>query len=49
VGAYLPYPLRFLFAAQPQVLGQVLGVVYRASIDRVDRECTVVKRVEFTA
>ena len=25
-----PYPLRFLFAAQPQVLGQVLGVVYRA-------------------
>ena len=26
----LPYPLRFLFAAQPQVLSQVLGVVYRA-------------------
>ncbi len=25
-----PYPLRFLFAAQPQVLGQVLRVVYRA-------------------
>ena len=25
-----PYPLRFLFAAQPQVLSQVLGVVYRA-------------------
>ena len=25
-----PYPLRFLFAAKPQVLGQVLGVVYRA-------------------
>ena len=25
-----PYPLRFLFAAQPQVLGRVLGVVYRA-------------------
>lgn len=24
------YPLRFLFAAQPQVLSQVLGVVYRA-------------------
>ena len=25
-----PYPLRFLFAARPQVLSQVLGVVYRA-------------------
>ena len=25
-----PYPLRFLFAAQPQALSQVLGVVYRA-------------------
>ena len=25
-----PYPLRFLFAAQPQVLSQVLGVVCRA-------------------
>ena len=25
-----PYPLRFLFAARPQVVSQVLGVVYRA-------------------
>ena len=25
-----PYALRFLFAAQPQILSQVLGVVYRA-------------------
>ena len=25
-----PYPLRFLFAAKPKVLSQVLGVVYRA-------------------
>ena len=25
-----PYPLRFLFAARPQVLSRVLGVVYRA-------------------
>jgi hypothetical protein len=25
-----PYPPRFLFATQPQVLSQVLGVVYRA-------------------
>ena len=26
----LTYPLRFLFAARPQVLSRVLGVVYRA-------------------
>ena len=25
-----PYPLRFLFAARPRVLSQVLSVVYRA-------------------
>ncbi len=25
-----PYPLRFLFAARPQVVSQVLGVDYRA-------------------
>ena len=25
-----PYPLRFLFAAQPRVMGQVLKIVYRA-------------------
>ena len=25
-----PFPLRFLFAVQPQVLSGVLGVVYRA-------------------
>jgi hypothetical protein len=30
VGLTFPYSLRFLFAAQPQVLSQVLGVVYRA-------------------
>jgi hypothetical protein len=24
-----PYPLRFLFASQPVVMGQVLGIVYR--------------------
>jgi len=25
-----PYPLRFLFASRPAILGQVLGIVYRA-------------------
>ena len=26
----IPFPLRFLFASQPAVLGKVLGIVYRA-------------------
>ena len=30
MGADLPHPLRFLFAAKPLALSQVLGVVYRA-------------------
>ena len=25
-----PFPLRFLFAAQPQAMGKVLSIVYRA-------------------
>ncbi len=26
----VPFPLRFLFASQPAVMGKVLGIVYRA-------------------
>ena len=26
----VPFQLRFLFAGQPQVMGRVLGIVYRA-------------------
>jgi hypothetical protein len=26
----VPFQLRFLFASQPQVMGKVLGIVYRA-------------------
>ena len=25
----VPYPLRFLFASRPQVMGHVLGIIYR--------------------
>ena len=25
----VPYPLRFLFASHPEVMGRVLGIVYR--------------------
>lgn len=24
-----PYPLRFLFASRPEIMGEVLGIVYR--------------------
>ena len=27
----VPYPLRFLFASRPAIMGKVLGIVYRAS------------------
>lgn len=37
-----PYPLRFLFAARPDVMGQVLGIVYRAIATRV------IKKAGFT-
>jgi hypothetical protein len=30
MGDQLPLPLRFLFAAHPQAMGKVLGIVYRA-------------------
>jgi hypothetical protein len=29
-GAGSPFPLRYLFAAYPQAMGKVLGIVYRA-------------------
>lgn len=29
VGTQFPYPLRFLFATRPEVMGKVLGIVYR--------------------
>ncbi len=25
----VPYPLRFLFASRPEIMGRVLGIVYR--------------------
>jgi hypothetical protein len=30
IRARVPFPLRFLFASQPKVMGKVLGIVYRA-------------------
>ena len=38
----LPFPLRFLFARQPAVMGKVLGIVYRAIATHLTRKagCT---------
>ena len=30
-----PYPLRFLFASRPHIMGQVLGVIYRCIATRL--------------
>ena len=37
-----PYPLRFLFASRPAIMGQVLGIVYRASVGHL------IKKAGFT-
>jgi len=38
-----PYPLRFLFASRPEIMGRVLGIVYRVIathlIERADFSC----------
>ena len=33
-----PFPLRFLFASQPIIMGKVLGIVYRAIATHVTRK-----------
>ena len=37
-----PYPLRFLFASRPAILGQMLGIVYRVIAGRL------IKKAGFT-
>ncbi len=42
-----PYPLRFLFASRPAIMGQVLGIVYRCIathlIKKAEFSCTTVR------
>jgi hypothetical protein len=40
----VPFPLRFLFASQPAVMGKVLGIVHRAIAGSNCREDPVVIR-----
>jgi hypothetical protein len=39
----VPFPLRFLFAAQPAVMGKVLGIVYRAIATHLRRKAGYTK------
>ena len=38
-----PFPLRFLFASQPAVMGKVLGIVYRAIATHLRRKAGYTK------
>jgi hypothetical protein len=33
-----PFPLRFLFASRPEIMGRVLGIVYRVIATRNQRQ-----------
>ena len=37
-GKSVPFPLRFLLASQPAVMGRVLGIVYRAIATHLTRK-----------
>jgi hypothetical protein len=39
----VPFPLRFLFASQPKVMGQVLSIVYRAIATHLTRKASYTK------
>ena len=39
----VPFPLRFLFASQPAVMGKVLGIVYRAIATHLTRKAGFTK------
>ena len=39
----VPFPLRFLFASQPAVMGKVLGIVYRAIATHLTRKAGYTK------
>ncbi len=43
-----PYPLRFLFASRPAIMGQVLGIVYRCIATRLIRKAGCTRKVGHT-
>ena len=43
-----PYPLRFLFASRPGVMGQVLGIVYRVIATHLTKKAGFTKKIART-
>ena len=43
-----PYPLRFLFASRPAIMGQVLGVVYRCIATHLIKKAGCTRKVGHT-
>ena len=43
-----PYPLRFLFASRPAIMGHVLGIVYRVIASHLIQEAGFTRRTART-
>jgi len=43
-----PYPLRFLFASRPAIMGQVLGIVYRVIAGHLIRKAGFTRKTART-
>ena len=43
-----PYPLRFLFASRPAIMGQVLGIVYRCIATHLIKAAPAQERPTFS-
>ncbi len=43
-----PYPLRFLFASRPAIMGQVLGIVYRVIATHLIEKADFTRKVAQT-
>ncbi len=44
----VPFPLRFLFASRPAIMGKVLGIVYRAIATHLSRKAGFTKTTSHT-
>ena len=44
----VPFPLRFLFASNPKVMGKVLGIVYRTIATHLTRKAGYTKSTAYT-
>ena len=44
----VPFPLRFLFASQPKIMGKALGIVYRTIAMQLTRKAGYTKMTAHT-